>query len=232
VAVTLTSVDDGEQQATWLVRLAGAKEILASAEAAPVAAIGQALLALTEAPHAAIFFRSPAGLVTCAWSHKLSDAYLRRLETPNGVNPWFHIMRHPDLKPMDLPRSRTKPPEPSFVRDIHAWPSASAEMVDQAEREGFCAICSWPLCRGTRVLAAVAYYYGEPHVCSEAEQEVLRLFAQGATTMIEAVPGVRVPIPGAAPGAGTPGGQGMALDAEGRRGAAPQVRLGLGIASV
>jgi hypothetical protein len=90
-------------------RLAAASAIFVdTVSAEPTAAIGRALLMVTEAPHAAVFFRSPTGIVTCPWSHKLSAAYLSRLTTPDGVNPWLHIALHPDLKPMDFPKGRAQ----------------------------------------------------------------------------------------------------------------------------
>lgn len=180
-------VDDGEQRAAFTARLAAAAEMLAGpigAESAP--AIGRALLTVTEVPRAAVFYRSPSGIVSCPWSHGLSDTYVRELVTPDGVNPWAHIMRHPELRCMDLPKGgRTATPGASLVRDIREWPSGSAEIIDRAEREGLRSICSWSLIRGGRVVGAVAYYYDAPHACSGPEQEVMHAFALQAATVID-----------------------------------------------
>jgi hypothetical protein len=180
-----STLNDAEHRATLLVRLAAAGDMLMGASRAEaIAAIGGALLAVTDAPRAAVFFRSPTGAVTCSWSHNLSDAYVRALATPDGVNPWLHIMRHPDLKCMDLPKGRTRTAEPTLVCDIGEWPSVTADLIDQAEREGFRSMCSWPLNDARRVIAALAYYFDAPHVCSEPEQEVMRLFSVQAATLL------------------------------------------------
>src|SRR5579859_1413539 len=93
---------DGAAQRTFLARLAAAGEMLTSAAPAesPVAAIARALLALTEADHAAIFFRSPAGVVTCPWSHNIPERYVAELVTPTASTPGFIF---------------------SVIRSSHAW---------------------------------------------------------------------------------------------------------------
>jgi len=185
MAVLSALVDDVTQRATLMALLAAAREMLTAAPAAdPVSAIGRALLAVTGAPRAAVLFRSPTGFVTCPWFHNLSDAYVQGLRTPDGVNPWMHIMRHPELRCMDLPKGRTSTLEPALVRDVREWPSATAHLLDRTQREGLCSICSWPLSRAGRVIGAVACYYDEPHVCSAPEQEVVREFALHASALI------------------------------------------------
>lgn len=185
---TSAVVDDVRQRTTLRTRLAAASEMLAGATAGDDSAssIGRALLAVTEAPRAAVFLRSPNGVVTCPWFHNLSDAYVRELHTPNGVNPWMHIIRHPELRCMDLPKGRRNIPEPSLVRDVRGWPSANADLIEWADREGLCSICSWPLSRAGRVIAAVACYYDEPHVCSSSEHDIMREFAHQASARIQA----------------------------------------------
>jgi len=174
---------DGAAQRTFLVRLAAAGEMLTSPAPAesPVAAIARALLALTEADHAAIFFRSPAGVVTCPWTHNLSERYVAELVTPNGINPWIHILRHPELACMDLPKTRRRTdPAPWIVRDVLQLSSDHAALV----RENFRSMCVWPLGRDGRVIAALAYYYDAPHECSEEEQKGMRAFAAQATAAL------------------------------------------------
>jgi HD-GYP domain-containing protein (c-di-GMP phosphodiesterase class II) len=174
---------DGAAQRTFLARLAAAGEMLTSPAPAesPVAAIARALLALTEADHAAIFFRSPAGVVTCPWTHNLSERYVAELVTPNGINPWIHILRHPELACMDLPKTRRRTdPAPWIVRDVLQLSSDHAALV----RENFRSMCVWPLGRDGRVIAALAYYYDAPHECSEEEQKGMRAFAAQATAAL------------------------------------------------
>jgi HD-GYP domain-containing protein (c-di-GMP phosphodiesterase class II) len=153
----------------------------------PVAAIARALLVLTEADHAAIFLRSPAGVVTCPWSHNLSERYVAELVTPNGINPWIHILRHPELTCMDLPKTRRRTdPAPWIVRDVLELSSDHAALVDRFVRENLRSMCVWPLGRDGRVIAALAYYYDAPHECSEEEQTGMRAFAAQATTALGA----------------------------------------------
>lgn len=182
-----TAPADRAAQRTFLTRLAAAGEMLTSATPAdsPVVAIARALLVLTEADHAAIFFRSPTGVVTCPWSHNLSERYVAELVTPAGVNPWIHILRHPELTCMDLPKTRRRTdPAPWIVRDILALSSDHAALVDRFVRENFRSICVWPLSRDGRVIAAFAYYYDAPHEYSEEEQKGVRTFAAQATTAL------------------------------------------------
>lgn len=182
-----TAPADRAAQRTFLTRLAAAGEILTSATPAdsPVVPIARALLVLTEADHAAIFFRSPTGVVTCPWSHNLSERYVAELVTPAGVNTWIHILRHPELKCMDLPKTRRRTdPAPWIVRDILALSSDHAALVDRFVRENFRSICVWPLSRDGRVIAALAYYYDAPHQYSEEEQKGVRAFAAQATTTL------------------------------------------------
>jgi len=178
---------DGAAQRTFLARLAAAGEMLTSPAPveSPVAAIARALLALTEADHAAIFFRSPAGVVTCPWSHNIPERYVAELVTPNGVNPWIHILRHPELACMDLPKTRRRTdPAPWIVRDVLQLSSDHAALVDRFVRENFRSMCVWPLGRDGRVIAALAYYYDAPHECSEEEQKGMRTFAAQATAAL------------------------------------------------
>ncbi|HEV2281274.1 MAG TPA: HD domain-containing phosphohydrolase [bacterium] len=167
----------------------------------PVAAIARALLVLTEADHAAIFFRSPTGIVTCPWSHNLSERYVAELVTPNGVNPWIHILRHPELTCMDLPKARRRAdPAPWIVRDVLELSSDHAALVDRFVRENLRSMCVWPLSRAGRVVAALAYYYDAPHEYSEEDQEGMRAFAAQATTALGE--GIAQSIGDAARGAG------------------------------
>lgn len=167
-------------------RLAAANEILSSAPwPEPAVAVGRALLLLTEAPRAAVFFRSPDGAVTCQWFHNLSDAYIRTLGTPRGSNPWLHIMRHPELQCLDLPKKRGSTPEPSVVRDIHEWPLATGSLLDQMEREGFRSVCAWPVSRAGRVIAALAIYFDEPCTALVVEHGVMEIFAQHIVAFLD-----------------------------------------------
>ena len=168
------------QQGELRARLAAANKILtdtASAESL-VEAIGRALLLLTEAERAAIFLRSPTGLVTCAWVHNLSDEYVTELVTPEKTNPWMHILRHAELTCMDLPKTkRQTTPTPWFLPDVLKLSADQTHLAERITREGLRSVCAWPITRAGRVIAALVYGYDAPHVYSPQEQGAMGAFA-------------------------------------------------------
>ena len=179
--------EDDAPPPAFATRLAEAGKMLRSGAPAesPVAAIARALLVVSEADHAAIFFRSPTGVVTCPWSHNLSEQYVAELATPDGVNPWIHILRHPELTCMDLPKTRRRvDPSPWIVPDVLALSSDHAALLDRFVRENLRAMFVWPLSRDGRVTAALACYYDTPHECAEEEQQTMRAFAAQATAVL------------------------------------------------
>ncbi|HEV2284327.1 MAG TPA: GAF domain-containing protein [bacterium] len=178
------SIDDAERRAN----LTAAEEMLAGAASAESAAeaIGRAVLMLTGAPRAAVFFRSSKGAVTCAWSHNLPDAYVRELVTPDGVNPWVHLMRCPEFTCMDMPKGgRAYSAKPWFLADARELPYRNP-VRQRLERAGLRAVCTWPLSRAGRVIGAIVYYFDAPHACPAAEEEAMSSFAPQAAA---AVPG-------------------------------------------
>ena len=185
--VSAIAAADVERYVKMRARLVAASEALARATSAEsaAAATGSAVVALTGAQHAAVFFRSTNGVVTCPWYHNLSESYVRELITPDGVNPWVHLVRHPELTCMDLPRGgRKRSPAPWLLPDVYELP-VRYTVRQRVLREGMRAICSWPLSRGDRTIGAVAYYYDTPHISSEPEQEILRVFASQAAMAVE-----------------------------------------------
>lgn len=179
--------EGGALRATLMSRLVAVSDLLrdtTSVESA-AAAIGRAALSLTGAPRGAIFLRLASGVVTCPWSHNLSDEYIGRLCTPPGANPWAHLSHHPELSCMDLPaRGRVRSAQPSIVEDVRDLPAGN-EMRRAAEHEGVRALFSWPLSHKGRVFAAVAYYFDDAHACTDPEREVVLAFALQATTALE-----------------------------------------------
>lgn len=168
-------------------RLAAATKTLGDAASVEpvVEAIGRALLFLTEAEHAALFLRSPNGLVSCPWSHNLSDLYLHDIVTPKDANPWLHILRHPELSCMDLPKTKGENSStPWFLPDALALSSDHAHLVDRITREGLRSICAWPLTQAGRVIGAFVYYYDSPHVYSQEEREVMSAFGSQAAAAL------------------------------------------------
>jgi SPOR domain/GAF domain len=182
---------NGGQPDELSARLAAAAKMLA--DAVPVepvlVAIGRALLFLAKAEHAAIFLRSTKGFVTCPWSHNLSEVYLKDIVTPEKANPWIHIMRHPELSCMDLPKTKREASAanctPWFLPDARALSSDHARLVDRITREGLRSICAWPLAEKGRVTGAFVYYYAAPHVCSQDEQEVMTAFGLQAAAALQ-----------------------------------------------
>ena len=176
-------------QRTFLARLAAAGEILTTAAPgeSPVAAVARALLVLTEADHAAIFLRSPTGVVTCPWSHNLSEQYVAELVTPSGINPWIHILRHPELTCMDLPKTRRRAdPAPWILRDVRELTSDQAALSDRLTRENVRSMRLWPLSRDGRVIAALAYCYDAAHELAEEEEKAVHALAAQAATALGA----------------------------------------------
>lgn len=175
------------QRGELSTRLAAATKMLvdaASVEPA-VVTIGRALLFLTKAESAAIFLRSPNGLVTCPWSHNLSDAYVQDIVTPKDANPWMHILRHPELSCMDLPKTKLRASStPWFLPDALALSSDHAHLVERITREGLLSMCAWPLTQEGRVTGAFLYCYDSPHVYSQDEQQVMSAFGSRAATAL------------------------------------------------
>lgn len=182
MAASWNLVSDVERHAS----MNAAGEILAGA-ASPesgAAAIGRALLTLTDAGSAAVFFRSTSGAVTCAWSHNLSDRYVGELVTPAGINPWLHVMRCPELTCLDMQkRTELLAATPSLLPDVRELPRANA-VRRRIEREGLRSVCAWPITRGGQVIGAVAYYYDAPHICSASEEELMRTFVLQAAVLV------------------------------------------------
>lgn len=176
------------QQGEVRARLAAANKMLtdtASAESV-FAAIGRALLLLTEAERAAIFLRSPTGLVTCAWSNNLSDEYVSELVTPENANPWMHILRHAELTCMDLPKTkRQTTPTPWFLPDVLKLSADQTHLADRITREGLRSACAWPITRAGRVIAAFVYGYDAPHAYSPQEQGAVGAFASQVAAVVQ-----------------------------------------------
>lgn len=167
------------------------------------AEIGQTLLALTGAPRAAVFFRAINGRVTCPWHQNLSDRYLRELVTPDGVNPWTHLMRYPELACMDMPKGggRSSKPAPHHLTNVRGLPAGAALRLLQ---EGVAAMSTWPLVRGGQVVGAVACYYEVPHVpTAEDDAAVLDFAAQAAADVPASAPPARPNVPSSKGGNGT-----------------------------
>jgi len=183
-----SSADSVRASDTWI------REMLAGASSpeAAAAAIGRTLLLVTGAPRAAVFFRSLSGAVTCPWSHNLSDAYVRGLVTPDGVNPWAHLLRYPELECMDLPkRGWSQSPEARHLEHVGDLPYGTA-VRERIAREGLRSISTWPLLHGRRVIGAISCYFDAPRVWSTEDEDTMRTFALQAAATIPPATAPRV----------------------------------------
>ncbi len=179
---------DPRLRADLMKRLVSLSETLnrPSSAAGVAVAIGRAAVELSGAQRAAVFLRSPSGVVTCPWSQGVSEAYIAQVVTPKGAaNPWAHVTQHPELVCMDLPkRQRAQGLEPTLIADTRALPAGN-EVRRRADREGFRALGAWPLIHEGRVGAAVSCYYEAPHTWSPPEREAMQAFSWQAAAALE-----------------------------------------------
>jgi hypothetical protein len=182
MAATWELVSEAEQRANF----EAARDILTcpSPEGGEAATVGRALLMVTGARSAAILFRAHSGGVTCPWSHNLSDAYVLQLITPEGVNPWTHVMRTPELTCLDMEkRAEVYRSRPWFLRDVCELPRRNT-VRRRLEGEGLRSICTWPLCSAGQVIGAVASYYDVAHTHTAPEEAMMRAFISDAATVV------------------------------------------------
>ena len=149
------------------------------------AAIGRAAADLSGSARVALLLRAPNGVVSCAWSHGMSTAYVAEIATPDGTPPWSHVARHAELACMDLPKNRrASVPEPILVEDVRGLPPGNETRM-RADREKFRAFASWPLIHEGRATAAIACYYDAPRTWSAPEREAMLAFAWQAAAALE-----------------------------------------------
>ena len=186
-ATAESDAGDPRMRAELMKRLVGLSETLnrPSSVAGVSAAIGQAAEELGGATRVAVLLRSANGIITCAWSHGMSAAYVGELATPDGAAAWSHLARYAELACMDLPKSRrTSEPEPIFVEDSRGLPPGN-ETRRRADREGFRAFASWPLVHEGRATAVIVCYYDAPRTWSAPEREAMLTFAWQAAAALE-----------------------------------------------
>ncbi len=178
---------DPQLRVMLMERLVSLSETLTkqSSVAGVAQAIGRAALTLTDGQRVAVYLRSVNGVVTCPWSENLSQEYVNRIVTPEGANPWLHLSRYPDIICMDLPKGRRPATsDPTLLQDVRDLPQGNDVRL-KAHREGYQALCSWPLSRGGRVIGSVTCYYDAPYVCSPLEREIMAAFSLQAAAALE-----------------------------------------------
>jgi signal transduction histidine kinase/CheY-like chemotaxis protein len=133
--------------------------------------IGKGAMVLGQADRAALYLRHDDQSITAPWYESLSTGYIQKVtarfeELPSGI----------------LFRSS----EPILISDIDQLPSKSL-LKDLGKHEGFQGVDLWPLVYKDDVVAAIGCYYDEPHIGSDAEQEVMLTFArQAAVALVNA----------------------------------------------
>ena len=133
--------------------------------------IGKGAMVLAQADRAALYLRQDDGGVVAPWSDSLSADYVRTVtasfdELLGGI----------------LFRSS----EPVLISDVDQLPEESL-LREVGVDEGFRGVDLWPLVYKDDVVAAIGCYYDEPHVGSDAEQEVMLTFArQAAVALVNA----------------------------------------------
>jgi GAF domain-containing protein/CheY-like chemotaxis protein len=133
--------------------------------------IGKGAMVLAKADRAALYLRQDNEEVSAPWHENLSADYVGKVtakfeELPGGI----------------LFRSS----EPVLISDIDQLPEESL-LKGIGLNEGFRGVDLWPLVYKDDVVAAIGCYFDEPHVGSDAEQEVMLTFArQAAVALVNA----------------------------------------------
>ncbi len=133
--------------------------------------IGKGAKVLGQADRAVLFLRQANGKVTVPWFDNLSTEYVQSILEGFGDIPGGILFN----------RS-----EPIMILDTQHLP-ANSLLKGFSEQEGFRGVDLWPLVYKDDVVAVVGCYYDEPHICSDAEQEVMLTFArQAAVALVNA----------------------------------------------
>ena len=133
--------------------------------------IGRGAMVLGQADRAALYLRQESGKVSAPWAENLSAEYIQAVigsfeELPGGI--------------------LFKSSEPILISDIEQLPAKSL-LKDISVQGGIRGVDLWPLVYKDDVVAAIGCYYDEPHVGSDAEQEVMLTFArQAAVALVNA----------------------------------------------
>jgi GAF domain-containing protein len=133
--------------------------------------IGKGAMGLAKADRAALYMRQDNDEVAAPWYENLSAGYIGKVtgrfeELPGGI--------------------LFKSSEPVLISDIDQLPEESL-LKGLGLNEGFRGVDLWPLVYKDDVVAAIGCYYDDPHVGSDAEQEVMLTFArQAAVALVNA----------------------------------------------
>jgi GAF domain-containing protein/CheY-like chemotaxis protein len=133
--------------------------------------IGKGAMVLGQADRAALYLIQDKGIVSAPWSENLSKKYVLQVTTRFEELPGGILF---------------KSSEPILISDIDQLPAKSL-LKEIGMDEGFRGVDLWPLVYKDDAVAAIGCYYDEPHIGSEAEQEVMLTFArQAAVALVNA----------------------------------------------
>jgi GAF domain-containing protein/signal transduction histidine kinase/CheY-like chemotaxis protein len=133
--------------------------------------IGEGAMVLGQSDRTALYLRKGDGTVIAPWFKGFSERYISQVTGSVDDLPG-QILFHSS--------------EPVLISDIKLFPEDSL-LKAVGLQEGFRAIHLWPLVYKDDVVAAIGCYYDEPHVGSEAEQDVMLAFArQAAVALVNA----------------------------------------------
>jgi GAF domain-containing protein len=136
-----------------------------------IESIGGGAMALAQSDRAVLYLQQEDGKVIAPWFKGLSRNYIQQVterfeELPGGI-----LMANS---------------ESISISDIDLLPEKSL-LKALGREEGFQAMDLWPLVYKDDVVAAIGCYYDDPHVGSDAEQEVMLAFArQAAIALVNA----------------------------------------------
>lgn len=133
--------------------------------------IGKGAMVLGQADRAALYLRQESGKVNTPWFENLSNEYVIAAPKRFGELPGGILFKSSD---------------PILISDIEHLP-ANSSFKEIGVREGFRGVDLWPLVYKDDVVAAMGCYYDEPHMGSDAEQEVMLTFSrQAAVALVNA----------------------------------------------
>jgi GAF domain-containing protein/ActR/RegA family two-component response regulator len=133
-----------------------------------IQAIGEGAMVLSQADRGALYLRGEDGSISAPWI--------------TGVSTDFNLLVTTRVN--ELPGSLlTTRSDPVLLSDMDLMPEDSL-LKQSGLKEGFRAAEFWPLVYQDDVVAVVSCYFDEPHLGSDAEQEVMRAFARQAAVAL------------------------------------------------
>jgi GAF domain-containing protein/CheY-like chemotaxis protein len=133
-----------------------------------IRAIGEGAVVLSQADRGALYLRGETGSISVPWIAGISTDFNLRVTTRVGELPGSLL---------------TTRSEPVLLSDLDLLPDDSF-LKQSGLQEGFRSAEFWPLIYQDDVVAVVGCYFDDPHLGSDAEQEVMRAFARQAAVAL------------------------------------------------